>query len=62
MVLLISLTEFDINSSVDKRTLVLANEAEIMERLRVKLAEWFEMQQRVKAFDEPVLVLEKRSA
>ena len=44
---------FDINVSPDKREVFLKEEAQVIKDLSVKLVEWFEEMQRVKAFEEP---------
>ena len=44
---------YDINVSPDKREVFLKDEAQVIKDLEVKLVEWFEDLQRVKAFEEP---------
>ena len=42
---------YDINVSPDKREVFLKNEEEVIENLRIKLSEFFENIQRVKAYE-----------
>ena len=44
---------FDINVSPDKREVFLKDETQVIKDLEVRLVEWFEDLQRVKAFEEP---------
>lgn len=44
---------YDINVSPDKREVFLKDEPEVIKGLQVRLVEWFEDMQRVKAFEEP---------